>query len=815
MLKNYFTIAYRNLIHNKLYTVIGIAGLSIALACCIIIFLFVQHEFSYDKFHDNADNLYRVLHMEYVRSEVSEGSTSTGYILRGELKDKYPEVVGVTRMLGFNAAVSRTDGNSFFQDVYHVDPDFFLMYSFPLVKGDKNTVFNDPGAVVLTEEMARKYFSDEDPLGKPMKIQLGEKNYDFTVSGVIEKAPVNSSIQYDLLISVEQMKNYYPENYLDSWNLIYLTTYVQLKPGTDVSAFSEKVSANINSLFDNEEDRRFYRFQPFMDIHTNPDYDGESVSSTDPMYSYILIAIAASILLIACINFVTLSIGRAGSRVREVGLRKVVGAFRGQIMGQYWCESLVLCLIALVVGIILVELFLPVFNDLARKQLSFDLFSQFGLVPVLFGIVLLTSFLAGIYPSLYLSKFLPVETLRREVKIGGKNILIQALVVLQFTISIFLICSTFIMSSQVDYINNARLGYDKDFVVNVRTGSTGEDATRLLDRYRAELAGQPSIVDVAGYAYSIGESWLYLNLSAEEGATVLIGEDLTQPGWAQDAADTGLYFYLNWVDPHYIPAMKLNLVEGRNFMENHPADVDGAIIINQTLARKLGYDHPVGEKLPRGFRDAVIVGVVEDFHFYPLHRHIEPLVFHMPRNDNMGSTSEIAVRISPDNIPATLSLLENKWSLVSDGKPFIYEFLDDKVTQQYLADQRWRKIVLYSSIMSIMITCFGLFGLASLSVVKRTREIGIRKVFGATVNQITAMFTLDFTKYILIAVAVALPTAYLVMKHWLASFAFRTPLSWYYFVFAALTALAIAVIAVFYQALKAALTNPADCLRGE
>lgn len=815
MLKNYFIVAYRNLLHNKLYTAIGIAGLSVALACCIIIFLFVQHEFSYDRFHANAGNLYRVLHMEYDKSEISKGSESTGFVLRGELKDKYPEIAGVTRVLGSSTAVNRADGNTFFQDVFNVDPDFFHMFSFPLIRGDKNTVMNDPGSVVLTEEMAQKFFGDEDPLGRPMKIQQEEQFYDFTVTGVIEKPPVNSSIQFDFLIPAEHLKNTRPEDFLTSWNLIYLTTYIQLKPGIDKDAFAEKISSNINYLFDDEKDKRFYRLQPITDIHTNPEFGGEAVPSTDPKYSYILIAIAASILLIAGINFVTLSIGRSGNRIREVGLRKVVGAHRRQIMSQYWCEALVLCLAALVTAIILVELFLPVFNDLAQKQLSFAPFSRPEFIPVLLGIVFLTSFLAGSYPALYLSKFLPVATLRREVKIGSKNFLIQSLVVLQFSISIFLIFSTFVMSSQVDYIKRANLGYDKDFVVTVRTGSNRAEASALLERYRSELAGQSAVVDVTGYAYPLGSSWLYLNLSSEQGVTALIGEDITKPGYACSAADTGLYFYINWVDPHYIPAMKINLAEGRNFMANHPADINGAVIINQTLARKLGYANPVGEKLPRGFRNATIVGVVEDFNFFPLHRKVEPLILRLTLNDDMSGLSEIAVRVRPDNLPATLSLLEKKWLQVSGGIPFIYEFLDKTVARQYLADQRWRKIVLYSSLISIMITCIGLFGLASLAVVKRTREIGVRKVFGATVNQITTMFTLDFTKYILIAAIIALPSAYLAMKQWLASFAFQTSLSWYYFALSALTALVIAVLAVLYQALKAALTNPADCLRGE
>ncbi|MFZ5980116.1 MAG: ABC transporter permease, partial [Candidatus Zixiibacteriota bacterium] len=620
MLKNYFIVAYRNLIHNKLYSLISIAGLAIGIACCLIIFLFVGHEFSYDNFHANGDRLYRVIRGEKNQGELAGGGSGTCYLLRGELKNKYPEITGVTRVLGTNTSVSH--GNeSFFEDVVFVDPDFFTMFSFNLLEGDKNSVLNDPGSVVLTEEMARKYFDNADPVGKSVKIQLNEEFKDFTVSGVIEKPPVNSSFRFDFLLSQEKLNLIFPERQLTTWFLIFLTTYVQLAPGADIASLQQKIGDNINKLyFVDTDESLYYNFQPITELHTDPRYEGESVPSTNPLYSYILAGIAAAILLIACINFVTLSIGRTSSRVREVGLRKVVGAFRGQVMGQYWCESLVLCLFALMLSILIVELLLPIFNAIAQKELTFNIFSEWSVLPALAAIVLITSFLAGFYPAVYLSKFLPVETLRRQVKIGSKNILIRTLVILQFTISIFLIFSTFVISSQVKYVSNARLGYDKDYVVTVRTGTTGEDAARLVERYRSELAGQSAIVDVTGYAYPVGGSWLYLNLSNEDGNTVLIGEDITGPSYAQSAEDTSLYFYMNWVDPHYIPTMKLNLVAGRNFMDNHEADLNGAIIINETFAKKLGYDNPIGQKLPRGFSDATIVGVVEDFHYYPLHR---------------------------------------------------------------------------------------------------------------------------------------------------------------------------------------------------
>jgi len=756
-----------------------------------------------------------MIQIEGVSGELSEGTTSTSALLMPELKSSFPEIERATRVSGSQLVVSRDD-KSFTQLVVHVDPDFFSMFSFPIIRGDAASPLGHPESVVLTPEMAEKFFGDDDAVGKTLSIQLGDTKHEFLVSGIIESAPSNSSIQYDMLISTDLLKFTIPEDYLQTWNMILFSTFVQVSPDADLSALEERISAHITKLSGHHEsgDLISFHFQPLLRLHLNPKLDGEMVPSSDPIYSIILSAIAFAVLVIACINFMTLAVGRSGTRAREIGLRKVLGAQRGRLMMQFWGESLLMSIGALVLGVILTEALLPKFNDLAQKHLTLSMILDFKLLAVLIGLTLLTAFMAGIYPALLLSKRSPVEAMLGEVLRGRKNRIVQGLVVFQFVISVFLIAGTFIMSSQMDYVGGAYLGYDREHVVLFPTGTEQEDAASLLERFRSRVARLPSVVDVTGYTYQFGESWLYLS-AEEEGWNALIGENITAPGYASKLSDDSYYFYMNWIDPHFIPTMGINVVDGRNFSDDYLSDSNDAIIINQTALREFGLDDAVGQKLPKGFGSATIVGVVEDFHFYPLQRSIEPLVLHMPRHDDMSSVRYIAVRISGEGIPATLSMLEHAWSEASNGMPFDYKVLDDEVNSQYVAEQRWKRIVEYSSILSVLITCLGLFGLTSLSVAKRTREVGIRKTFGASVPRVVAMFIGLFARLALIGNLIAWPLAYLVMTRWLEHFAYRTSISIAAFMFTGLLTMAVAMLTVIYQAARAALANPVDALRHE
>lgn len=815
MIHNYVTVARRNLIRNKLYSVISVFGLGLGIACCLLIFLYVQDELSFDRFHSKADNIYRLIRVEKKSGEKTVRSPSVTYNIAPELMANFPEVKNTVRLTGGAYVVSR-EGQSFTQNALHVEPGFLSMFSFPLVRGDLSSALDQPISAVITAETARKYFGEEDPLGKTLTINLGEASLDFTVTGIIQEPPENSSIRFDLLLPVDPLKYNFPEDLLHSWNIVVMQSFVELVPGTDAKTLEQKLLALTTRLFREEERgfQRSYRLQPLADIHLNNQLDGVTGPTSNPLYSHILSAIAIAVMLLACINFTTLAVGRSSGRAREVGLRKVLGAGRTQLMRQFWGEALLLSLAALVLGIVLTELFLPTFNILAQKKLSLGLFSDWTLFPALGGLALITAFLAGMYPALLLSRLCPVDSLRGNVRLGGKNRLIQGLVVVQFTISAALVVCTLVISSQMRYVNDYNLGYDRNLVLTFPTGTYGETSADLVSRFRQELSGQPAVVSVTGYSFEFGDSWLRVS-HGDDGMNINIGEDITSSVPSEGPGMISNYFYINWVDPYYLPTMGINLAQGRNFSPDIPSDKEGAILVNQTAAKAFGWDDALGKQLPAGLQQARVVGVVEDFNFYPLHRRIEPLVLHMPRHDHLSSIYEIAVRIRGGNIPTTLSLLEQTWSKVSGGMPFDYEFLDQRVAEQYAAEQRWMNIVRYSSIFSLLIAGLGLFGLTSLAVAKRTKEVGIRKVLGASVTRIVRMFASDFFKLILAANAVAWPVAYVVMNRWLHSFTYRASITLSTFILTAILSLGIALLTVSIQAIKAALTNPVESLRYE
>lgn len=815
MINNYIKVARRKLIRDKLYSVISVFGLAVGIACCLLIFLYVQDELSFDRFHAKANDIYRLIRLEQRSGEETVISPSVTYNIAPELKANFPEIERTVRLTGGAYIVSR-NGQSFSQAALHVDPGFLDLFSFPLIQGDLKSALDDPVSAVITPETAAKYFGEEDPLGKTLTISLGETSLDFTVTGIIGKPPQNSSIQFDLLLPVDPLKYNFPEDLLHNWNIVVMQTFVELSPRTEAKSLEQKLPALTDRLFAQEERgfQRSYQLQALTDIHLNNKLDGITGSTSDPLYSHILAAIAMAVLLIACINFTTLAVGRSSGRAREVGLRKVLGAGRTQLMRQFWGEALLLSLVALVLGVVLAELFLPTFNGLAQKRLSLGLFSDWTLLPALVGLTLITAFLAGMYPALLLSRLYPADSLRGNVRLGGRSRLIQGLVVVQFAISVALVVSTLVISSQMRYISGHNLGYDRNLVLTFPTGTSGENSAQLVSRFRNELSGEPEVVSVTGYSFGFGDSWLRVS-HGDDGMNINIGEDITSPRPSEGRGLAANYFYVNWIDPYYLSTMGIAVSQGRDFATNIPSDAEGAILVNQTATKAFGWDDPIGKQLPAGFQQARVVGVVEDFNFYPLHRRIEPLVFHLPRHDHLSSMYEIAVRIRGDDIAKTLSLLERTWSGVSGGMPFDYDFLDQRVAEQYAAEQRWMNIVQYSSIFSLLIACLGLFGLTSLAVAKRTKEVGIRKVLGASVSRIVTMFASDFFKLVLVANLLAWPVGYLLMHRWLQDFAYHAGLTVTTFILAGVLSLGIALLTVGLQAVKAALANPVETLRYE
>ncbi len=817
MFANYLKVAYRNLIRSKLYAIISAVGLATGIACCVLIFLYVQSELSYDRFHVNAGDIYRVIQVRTSPDGTVGAEPGTCALLGPVLESDFPEVLRSVRIVGSQQVVQVED-KSFSETLQFVDPAFLEMFTFPVLGGGSDKVLSDPSSVVITTEMARKYFGDADPIGQRMTVQLDETTAEFTVAGVTQPPPDNSSIDFDFLISFEQTKRIYPEGILDDWDNSSPQTFVQFKPGTDVEAFLAKLTRHIAQLtagvrFSND-DKLSHRLQPLTDIHLNPAYEGVEGPASDPMYSYILSGIALAILLLACINFTTLTLGRAAGRVREVGIRKAVGADRRELMKQFWTESLLISLGAMLLAVVLAELMLPVFCELSQKKLALDLWSNWILLPALSLLVVLSGAIAGAYPAVYQSKFPAAVSLKGSTRVGSKNGLVRVLVAIQFVVSVFLIIATLTMSKQMSFISGRDLGYDRQGVVTIPVDATGERSATLLDRFRSQLSGSPEILGVTGYSYPLGSYWLRLYTGEGPGLCVNFGEDINRsPG--SDESDNQPFYYTNFVDYDYLSTLNINLVEGRDFSREFPSDVSGSVLVNQAAVQAFGWEDALGRQLPFGFKDKRVIGIVEDFNFYPVHRQIEPLVLNLHGTGWLTSIGEIAVRIKSRDMTGTIALLEKTWKETADGLPLSYAFLDDQVAQQYAAEKRWEHIVRYASAFSLLVACLGLFGVASLAVARRKKEIGIRKVVGATVSNILTLFLREFALLVVVASLIAAPIAYLVMNRWMENFSYRTSISAAVFILAAAAALTIAMITVTYQVLRPALANPVKSLRYE
>ncbi|MFQ5630165.1 MAG: ABC transporter permease, partial [bacterium] len=733
------------------------------------------------------------------------------------METAFPEVERAVR-LGVNNDLVRFENTAFAERVHLVDTDFFEFFHFPLVSGETATVLQNLNAVVVTESMAEKYFGDSPALGKRLSVKLGNEFHDFIVSGVAKDVPQNSSIRFDFAIPFDNMLKYRSERVLNSWFNVFLETYIELSGPLTATDIERKLQAVVKNNYPAEDAGIVtLHLQPLTDIHLNPDIPGAFEPTSDPVFSYILIGIAVLVLGIACINFMTLAIGRSASRAREVGVRKVLGAVQQQLVKQFWGEAILMSLLALTTGILLALWGLPYFNNIAQKNLalSFDLAN----IVVFFGLMLLVGIIAGSYPALVLSRIRPVVVMKGASQIGGGKFFGRSLVVLQFSFSIFLIISTLIMADQLHYLRTKNLGFNREQVVVIRNNSPQQESSMVAQRFRNAVTGNANILSVAGSSNTFSGFW-------------------TQMGF-RDENDDFRQFYQQTLDYDYLETMEIELVQGRNFSRDFGADSSESILINEAAAKYFNWDGPLGKSLPgRKFPPHRVIGVVKDFNFQSLQNEIGPLVMTLDPltmlrgiNDINSDTSPrlinyINIRIAPHGIPATMDFLKKTWQEASGNQPFVFSFLDADVEQQYRSEERMGDIVSYAAGFAILIACLGLFGLAALTVAKRTKEIGIRKVLGATVPNIVTMLSTDFARLVLLANLVAWPLAYFAMhgltisqttiiNGWLTDFAYRVGIGVDKFILAAILAIAIALVTVSYQAIRAALANPVDAIKYE
>jgi putative ABC transport system permease protein len=801
MLRNYLKIAFRNIKKHLGYSLINVAGLAIGMACCILILLFVFDELSYDKFHENHDRIYRVtrkwfnadgvvnLHLGHVAPPVAP-----------LLKNDFPEIIHAVRLIGAGGLLVGSEA-AFYEEprFFFAEEDVFDVFSFDMIAGDPETALKDPFAIVITDEMAERYFGTEDPIGKSLTIKTSSQKADMKVTGIIKPLPHNSHFHPNLLGSFKTYEAVVGDRELQSWSSNNYATYLLMEEGYNIDRLKSQLDPFIDRHYgEGRSERTKLELQRLTDIHLYSHLDSEIEANSDITYVYVFSIIALFILLIACVNFMNLATARSAGRAKEVGLRKVVGAQRPQLIRQFLSETIITAILSLVIALGLVLLVLPSFNQFIGRDLSLNFLTNISLFISLFFIAVFVGFVSGIYPAIFLSAFKPVRILKGNFDAGKKGFSFRTvLVVFQFAISIILIICVGVVSSQLDYIQTRNLGFDEEHVVVLPSSPR---MIFRLEGFKTRLLENPNILSVTA-AKRVPSG----RLLDSAGARVLSGET-SEPVKFRIAQLR--------VDYDYIPTFKMEIVAGRNFSKEMGTDPTQAFIINETAARRIGWESPeeaVGKGFGYGQRNGQIIGVVKDFHFESLHQEISPIVMFLSRTD----LSQISVRIGPENIPQTMAFLKDIWAEMRPDYPFSYYFIDENFDQLYRSEEQLGRIFGLFAFLSILIGCLGLFGLASYSAERRTKEIGIRKVLGASASGITVLLSKEFTKWALLANVIAWPAAYLIMSRWLQSFAYRAGIGIGTFLLAGSIAWTIAFFTVSYQAIKASIADPISALKYE
>jgi putative ABC transport system permease protein len=773
MLKHYLKIAIRNMTRERGYAFINIAGLAVGMACFILIVLWVRDELSYDKFHLNADRLYLVTDYE----RYADGDELTFSVNPPELAptliSEYPEIVDAARYRPMGGMIVRSGGNSFSEDgLTFADPSFFSMFSFPFVKGEPGQALSSPNSVVITEKTATRYFGDENPVGKTLQV---DDRVGLTVTGIIQNVPSNSHLQFDLVAPFSTVKEFGLN--IDGWGQFAHKTYVLLAENADLAQLSQKIAGTIKR---HDQDAIVeLSLQPVTDIHL----------SRDKSSIYIFSLIATFILLTACINYMNLATARAGKRTKEVGLRKVIGANRKEIVFQFFGESILVSLVALFLSLLLVESFLPLFNDLSTKQLSFSLLKNGSVILILLGTAIATGTISGSYPALFLSSLTPASVLKGSWRSDrGGAVLRKLLVSLQFVLSIALIIGTVVIGRQLHFIRNQKLGFDKEQVLCI--GLKG-DSSRKSELLKSELSKTERVASIS--AVSGPPTGLPMSTLIHE--------------WGDGQTQGDMLIHRLFADWDFAATLGVEMADGRFLSQRFISDTSASVVVNRAAVRAMGMESPLGKEV----LGSTIVGVVKDFHFSSLHSEIKPLAIqHRP-----DMFRYLLVKMKPGDISGSINSLTATWGKLVPGMPFDYQFLDENIDRLYRTDQRMGKIINSFTILALFIACLGLFGMASFTTQQRTKEIGIRKVLGATVSEITFSLIREFSRWVILANLIAWPLAYFTMNRMLEVYAYRISLDIWIFLAAGAAALVLAVVTVSYQSIRAALANPVESLRYE
>lgn len=817
MFKNYMKIALRNLRKRKGFAFINIAGLGIGMACSVLILLYVQHELSYDLFHEHADDIYRVERDVTFHQERGVYPV-TAHPYAPALEAEFPEIATTTRIWTTNTDFLDKKQQYNRARLFYADSSFFDVFTFSLLHGDKATALREPFSVVLTESQAKRYFPERDPIGQTLTMQWG-KDYDMKVTGVIADVPENSHMHFDAIASYSTVYSIFGQQSMNVWFSNNIYTYLRLQPGSNPATLEAKLPAWQEKYMGNRARELMghgvditkivqLKLKPMTDIHLYSNLEHEIEPNSDITTVYIFSAVALLILLIACINFMNLSTARSMDRAKEVGLRKVVGAERARLIAQFLCESVIMAFLALLLAVGLIELLLPVFGSLTGKTLEMHYLNNPTGLLALVALAAFVGVISGSYPAFFLSGFRPIAVLKGKFAGNKQGVLLRKiLVVMQFAISIALIIGTVVVMQQLDFLRSKQLGFDKEHTVIIPINDANLKPSHI-EAVKQEIGKNPAVVSVATGNKVPGD---------RQFSDTMFRKDNTGQH-AEDMVNMQYYF----VSHDYLSTLGVEMAAGRSFSREFSTDASSAYILNEAAVRKLNWGSPeeaVGRKFARvtgtepkmTFKDGQIIGVVKDFHFKSLHQKIEPIVLEL----SSGAYNYVLARIRPENIPQTLEFLQETMRRFSPNYPFDYFFQDAYFESLYRSEERMRQIFGYFTFLAIFIACLGLFGLASFSAEQRTKEVGIRKVLGATVTSIVGLLSKDFLRLVLVAFVVAAPVAYLAMNRWLADFAYRIDIGWWVFLLAGGLAFVIAVLTVSTQAVRSAMTNPADSLRYE
>ncbi|MDE2701238.1 MAG: ABC transporter permease [Gemmatimonadota bacterium] len=779
LLSSYLKTALRNLARHRIYSAINIIGIAIGLAFCILTFLFVHNEWTYDTFHENADRIYLVYRQ-------SDGLVSgiTPDPLGPAIAEAFPDIQTVR--FSFDRKKIGTEDRAFRAQLGYVDPSFLDIFSFSIIHGDATNALKDKYSALITEKIAQKYFNNTNPVGEVLPIQRGEEIQNYTITGIVQNAPKNSTIQFDVLLPFEPNPRMRAPS---RWNIYYLTTYMMLPPNVSPNTLEQQFP-KWTKIWRGEKSEEQLKLLPITQVHFAPNMGVRVQNSSNPIYSYILSGIALLVLFIACVNFITLTLGRQATRAREVGLRKVVGAGRMQIAKQFIGESLLLITIALIAGIAIAEITLPTFNNLAGKSLSMS----DGLNPTTLAFLILLVSLVGVtaggYPAFVLSRLQPTQIITSRLQIKTGNRFGNVLIVFQFALSIFFIITTLMMAQQLTFLRTKPLGYQTENVIAIQTSELRRENKTLPTVFQEALRSHPSVIST---------TWLGHSLNNSMGSRTYISYDGSPEQQVERIT----------IDYDLFKTLGMKLVAGREYDREFPTDAKESIIVNEALVEKFGIEDPVGKTIEHG-RDKTIIGVAQNFHFRSLHHKIEPAVLPLSTY-----TWRLLIRIHPENVPGTIAFTKEKWAEVAPNQTFRFSFIDEDLNKQYKKEERWNQMIQYATGFAIFIAALGAFGLAALAVARRTKEIGIRKVLGASQSQILSLLSREFVLYIALSSLIAFPIAYYATNQWLQTFAYRTELGIDAFLLGSLVLFFIVLTTVTTQTLKAARANPADALRDE